>query len=130
MMPITVEWANTKHTVIHYRFLGDWTWDDYDAANQITTDLLDRVDHAVNLICDFTASTAIPPRVLSNVGRSLRQKRPGNLDQIVVVGVNGLLRNLADVLSTLYPTATAHIIFAHTLDHALRLLTVPGKTQR
>jgi hypothetical protein len=47
----------------------------------------------------------------------------------VVVGVNGLLRNLADVLSTLYPTATAYIIFAHTLDHALRLLTVPGKTQ-
>ena len=128
-MPITVEWTNTQHTMILYRLIGEWTWDDYDAANRLTADLLDRVDHTANLICDFSDSTTIPSRVLSNVGRSLRQKRPANLDQVIVVGVNGLLRNLADVLSTLYPTATAHIIFAHTRDHAFRLLTVPGKTQ-
>jgi len=128
-MPITVEWVNAERTVLLYRFIANWTWDDYDAANILTGDLLASVDHPVNLICDFSGSTGIPPRVLSNIGRSLRQKRPSSLDQIVAVGVNGLLRNLADVLSTLYPAATANVIFAHTLDHAFRLLSAPGKTQ-
>jgi len=128
-MPITVDWADPEHSILIYSFVSNWTWDDYDRANLVTHDLIVSVSHEVALICDFSASTGIPPRVLSHIGRSLRQKRPANLNQIIAVGVNGLLRNLADVLRTLYPAATAGIIHAHTLEHAFRLLTAPGKTQ-
>ncbi|MEO8607692.1 MAG: hypothetical protein ABI690_07430 [Chloroflexota bacterium] len=128
-MPITVEWANAERTVLLYRVTEHWTWDDFHSANQTTHDLLVSIDHPVDLICDFSTSQTIPPRVLSNIGRALRQKRPGNVRQIVVVGVTGLLRNLADVLRTLYPNATANIIDAHTIEHAFRLLSATGKTQ-
>jgi hypothetical protein len=129
MMPIKVEWVNQQHTIIHYNIIGNWTWDDYDAANAIATDMVKSVDHKVAIICDFSSSTAIPPRVLSNIGRSLRQKRSPNVSHIVTVGVSGLLRNLTDVLRTLYPAATADIIHAHTIDHAYRLIGTPGQTQ-
>lgn len=128
-MPITVEWVNPEHTVLLYKVVGNWNWDNYDAANAITSDWVTSVNHTVALICDFSASTGIPPRVLSHVGRSLRQKRPRNIDPIVVVGITGLLRNLTDVLRTLYPRATADIIHAHTLEHAFRLIGAPGQTQ-
>jgi hypothetical protein len=129
-MPIFVEWANPEHTVLLYVVTEHWTWDDFHGANQVTHDLLLSVDHPVDLICDFSTSQSIPPRVLSNVGRALRQKRPSNLHQIVAVGVTGLLRNLADVLRTLYPNATANVVDAHTIDHAYRLLSATGKTQK
>lgn len=129
-MPIVVEWANPERTVLLYRVMEQWTWDDFHAANRLGDDLFGSVDHPVDLICDFSTSESIPPRVLSNIGRALRQKRPSNLRQIVAVGVTGLLRNLADVLRTLYPNATANVIDAHTLDHAFRLLSATGKTQK
>lgn len=128
-MPIKVEWVNQQRTIIHYNVIGNWTWDDYKAANAITDDMVKSVDHPVALICDFSFSTAIPPRMLSNIGRSLRQKRSPNVSHIVTVGITGLLRNLTDVLSTLYPTATADIIHAHSIDHAYRLIGMPGQTQ-
>jgi hypothetical protein len=129
MMPIKVEWVNQQRTIIHYNVIGNWTWDDYDAANRIAADMVKSVDHQVAIICDLSSSTAIPPRVLSNVGRSLRQKRSANISHIVTVGITGLLRNLTDVLSTLYPAATADIIHAHSIDHAYRLIGIPGQTQ-
>ncbi len=129
MMPIKVEWVNQQHTVIHYNFIGNWTWDDYDTANVIADDMVKSVDHKVAIICDLSFSTTIPPRVLSHVGRSLRQKRSPNISHIVTVGVTGLLRNLTDVLTTLYPAATADIIHAHTIDHAYRLIGTAGQTQ-
>ena len=129
-MPIIVEWANAERTVLLYRVMEQWTWDDFHAANQVTHDLFVSVDHPVDLICDFSTSQTIPPRVLSNIGRALRQKRPSNIHQIVAVGITGLLRNLADVLRTLYPNATANVVDAHTIDHAYRLLSATGKTQK
>jgi hypothetical protein len=128
-MPITVQWANAERTVVLYRVFEQWTWDEFHAANRLSNDLFGSVDHPVDLICDFSESQSIPPRVLSNIGRALRQKRPSNLRQIVAVGITGLLRNLADVLRTLYPNATANVIDAHTLDHAYRLLSAAGKAQ-
>ena len=128
-MPITIEWANAERTVLLYCVVGQWTWDDFHAANELGEDLFASVDHPVDLICDFSTSQSIPPRVLSNIGRALRRKRPANLRQIVAVGVTGLLHNLADVLRTLYPQATANVIDVHTLDHAYRLLSATGKTQ-
>lgn len=127
-MPITVEWVNPERTVLLYRFVATWTWDDYHSANEAVRELLSSISHNADLICDLSASTAIPPRVLTNVGRSLREKQPANLNQIVTVGIHGLLRNMADVLRTLYPAATANVIDAHTLDHAYRLLSASGKS--
>jgi hypothetical protein len=129
-MPIVVEWANPEHTVLLYRVMEQWTWDDFHDANQLSQEMLTSVDHPVDMICDFSTSQTIPPRVLSNIGRALRQKRPAHARQIVAVGVTGLLRNLADVLRTLYPNATANVIDAHSLDHAFRLLSAPGKSQK
>ena len=129
-MPIIVEWANPECTVLLYIVTEHWTWDDFHGANQESHEMLTSVDHPVDLICDFSTSQSIPPRVLSNIGRALRQKRPTNVRQIVAVGITGLLRNLADVLRTLYPHATANVIDAHTIDHALRLLSATGKTQK
>lgn len=129
-MPIIVEWANPERTVLLYRVVQHWTWDDFHAANQQSNDFFASVDHPVDLICDFSTSQTIPPRVLSNIGRALRQKRPSNVRQIVAVGITGLMRNLADVLRTLYPHATANVIDAHTIDHAFRLLSAAGKTQK
>jgi hypothetical protein len=129
-MPIIVEWANPERTVLLYRVVQQWTWDDFHAANQQSHDLLVSVEHPVDLICDFSTSQTIPPRVLSNIGRALRQKHPTNVRQIVAVGITGLLRNLSDVLRTLYPHATANVIDAHTIDHAFRLLSTTEKTQK
>jgi hypothetical protein len=65
------------------------------------------------------------------MGRSLRQKRASssNVNHIITVGISGLLRNLADVLRTLYPEATANIIDAHSLEHAYRLLSPKPRTR-
>jgi hypothetical protein len=129
-MPITVEWANAEHTLLLYRLVGEWTWDDFHGANQRSTDLILSVEHPVDVICDFTDSRSIPPRVLSNIGKALRGKRAPNVRQIVAVGISGLLRNLADVLRTLYPKITSDIIDAHTMDHAYRLLSASPKSQK
>ena len=128
-MPIKVEWANPQHTVIHYNIMGNWTWDDFDSANTTLTNMIETIDHKVDIICDLSSSTALPPRILSNVGRKLRQKSSPKVSHIITVGISSLLRTLTDVLRTLYPAATANIIHAHTLDHAYRLIGTPDQTQ-
>ena len=91
--------------------------------------MIETIDHKVDIICDLSSSTALPPRILSNVGRKLRQKSSPKVSHIITVGISSLLRTLTDVLRTLYPAATANIIHAHTLDHAYRLIGTPDQTQ-
>jgi hypothetical protein len=67
--------------------------------------------------------------MIANFGRTLREPVHPNRGRVVLVGVTGLMQILWGVIRNLHPQATANMLEAVTIDHALRLLREPASTQ-
>jgi hypothetical protein len=128
-MPVNVKWANAEHTVLHYKLTEDWIWEEYHAATSQIRALMDSAGHPVDLIVVFETYDMIPVRALANFGRSLRESASPNLDQVVIVGANGMLHSLGNVLRRLYPKQMSRVLEANTIEHAMRLLGNKAKTE-
>lgn len=126
-MSIQVEWADTDHTILHYHFSQNWTWEEFHAANDRGRMLVSSVEHPVDMIFELEFGMIVPPRVLSNMTRTLRERPPANFNRVVLIGANGLVRNLANVLRTLYPSQMSRVVEAQTVQHALRLLSTQAQ---
>jgi hypothetical protein len=129
-MSIRVEWSDTSHTILHYHLPQEWTWDQFHEATQTGQTVMGSVEHPVDMVFELDAGMIIPPRVLHNMARIMRQPSPPNVNRVVLVGGNGLVRNLASVLRTLYPVQMSRVMEAQTLEHGLRLLSRKAQTGR
>jgi hypothetical protein len=129
-MSIRVEWSDTSHTIVHYHLPQEWTWDQFHAASETGQTLMSSVEHSVDMVLEMDAAMTIPPRVLHNMARIMRQPSHPNVNRVVLVGGSGLVRNLASVLRTLYPVQMSRVMEAQTLEHGLRLLSRKAQTGR
>jgi len=59
-MSITVTWLDVEQTIVNYRFVNDWTWNEFETALETGFGLTESVPHAVTAIMDFSNSTNIP----------------------------------------------------------------------
>src|SRR5215831_17349536 len=95
-MTITVDWDDEAKTLLRYRYIGKWTWDEYIAANEQAVRLARSVDHSIDVIADFSEAILLPDKALSGFKRSMENSRY-TFGVAVIVSRSELVRRLVDL---------------------------------
>ncbi|MBI1256348.1 MAG: hypothetical protein GC204_02650 [Chloroflexi bacterium] len=120
-MPITITWDNEAKTIIHWRYIGKWTWEEATSVFDDTTRMMSEVQHPVSLIHDLSLSNTIPARALSNAQR-FTSALPENWNISVIVDPSGFGASLLNIFAKLYQKLGAHYRVAPNLHEARRII--------
>lgn len=122
-MNIDVMWDNETKTIIRYLFKNGWNWDDYFAAIKAAGELLDTVDHKVDIVMDFHSANMIPQGAITQVQRAFSHPRHPNIALTIFVGANAFIRAIEGIGRKLAPSAAQKwdLAFAATLEEAYRI---------
>lgn len=117
-MPITSEWYDTEKTIMIIKYDGTWTLDDYYQNFKIAVEEIQRVEHHVITLIDFSSSGPIPTAFLT-VGNHSERARAKNNVQIIVFGINHYMEVLAKMFQRIFPRVTRGMKVVSNMDDAL-----------
>lgn len=120
-MSITVAWDNPEKTILRQTYTGRWTWNQFYAASEQTRDLMDSVDHRVDILIDMRHSSTLPQNAMSHIG--VVERRHRNQGRIVAVGVNQLIQLMFRIVLPIRPHLAEYILIVRTMDEAYAVLT-------
>lgn len=136
-----VEWYDAEKTILIQDFVGEYGVADYQRIATETNELLNTVNHPVDIIMDFTQGKARKENFVASLGSIERKVHPNQRLLIAVKGSN-LLKTLAHGMQRVVPKATANFIFVETFEHAKQSIDrfraalaegdtpIPGKQSR
>jgi hypothetical protein len=128
-MHITVEWANTEHSIVDIIFQRGWDWDMLTTAVEQADALITSVPHTVHLLIDIRQAGGLPGDFITRAGSLFAQgdARP-NEGRKIVIGANGLIRMAYGAFLAVYSTQMAGrpLEFAATPEAAQHLLHTPA----
>lgn len=130
-MNIDANWDNETKTIIRYQYRNGWNWDDYFAAIKAAADLLDTVDHKVDIIMDFHSANLLPQGAVTQVQRAFSHPRHPNIGLTIFVGANAFIRAIENLGRRLAPSAASKwdLTFAATLEDAYRISDTQRKQE-
>ena len=97
-MPIEVFWDDDPKTILRARFVGDWTWVEYHAANERLMQMAAEVDYPFDVISDLTDSNGLPPgNLLAEIGRGHNITAP-NQRSTVTVQIPKIVKTLRPII--------------------------------
>lgn len=117
---ICVEWDNAEQTIIRWDFYV-WTWDDFRAAAQQSSDMRALMKHVPNLpsILNFQHSSSIPSGALAHARTAVPKM---TADYTVLVGASAFARRLTQLFIELNPRIRGKVFIVDTLDDARKLI--------
>ena len=125
-MNISVVWDNDRKTILRYVYGKNWNWADFHSAAKEAYQMLDAVDHKVDVIMDFQNAHLIPQGAITNVQRAFSTQRHPNINMTVIVGAsaNNFLQAIAGIGRTLTRSKSNdwQLSFVATLPEAYTLL--------
>jgi hypothetical protein len=122
MANITTVWDEEAHTTMLVTYHPGWTWDDLEGNLVIEEEMLNSVDHKVDVIADFRG-TQLPPGAISRLPK-IAQSPPythPNSGAMVMVGSPAFMKEVVGVYKRVYGQA-AKLTMVHDLDEARRLI--------
>jgi hypothetical protein len=123
---ISVVWDNDEKTILRYIYGKNWNWADFHSAAKEAYEMLDTVEHKVNIIMDFLNAQLVPQGAITNVQRAFSTKRHPNINTTVIVGAsaNNFLQAIAGIGRTLSRSGANdwQLSFVATLPEAYTLL--------
>jgi hypothetical protein len=117
-MPITLEPIENGHVLL-YTFTDPWQVDDLTVFYAKVNGYLDETTYAVHSMADLRASKGLVPQGMLRARSGLNLSHPNN-GYVVVVGVTGLARQVAELLFTV--ANFDRIKFFDNMDEALQFL--------
>ena len=123
-MNIQVRWLDNNHRIILHKFEPDWDWDDFIEASRLSGEMMDTVDHPVDVIADGRG-IELPDQALSIMPKirehsaTLNHPRGG---RYVIVGINRLIRTFVDVYMAAFSQHKEKIFFVDEYDEVYKLL--------
>ncbi|MAU10520.1 MAG: hypothetical protein CL607_11905 [Anaerolineaceae bacterium] len=85
-MPVSVDWLDQPKTILHMKFKGEWTWDEFHASEKQAKLLSKAIEYPTYLLMDFADSMkSVPMGALSHF-RSAALTAPANRKAIVIIG--------------------------------------------
>jgi hypothetical protein len=117
---ITADWLNPERTGIVSVATPPWNWEDYYEANRRIQEMLNTVNHKVDLILDFSQSGQLPPNALSHL-RALGRKIHPNRGLVILVGMNTFMQSIANIFMRLNPNSSKRVRLVRTMSEALQL---------
>src|SRR5262245_39191443 len=99
VMGIHASWDNDEKTVIHSVDDGTWDWNDAYAVTLQINEMIESVNHKVNLIIgdDSGRMCKVPPNAVTHWHTIYRSLNP-NAGLIIVVGANPFVRALINAV--------------------------------
>jgi hypothetical protein len=122
MANITTEWDDDEKTILRVTYHLGWSWDDLEGNLTIEEELLDSVDHKVDVIADFRG-TQLPPGAISRLPK-IAQSPPythPNSGAMVMVGSPAFMKEVVGVYKRVYGQA-AKLTMVSDLDEARALI--------
>jgi hypothetical protein len=120
MAAITTAWDDDEKTILRVTYHLGWSWDDLEGNLTIEEEMLNSVDHKVDVIADFRG-TRLPPGAISRLPK-IAQSPPythPNSGAVVMVGSPAFMREVVGVYKRVYGQA-AKLRMVHDLDEARR----------
>jgi hypothetical protein len=102
-MPVTAVWLDEPRTIIHQRYEGKWTWQDFYASfkNDVNPMMIS-VPHLVHLVADVSESAAIPAGNLFHT-RNVLSQLPPNWGLAIVLGGSRFVDVLVQIFKSVNP---------------------------
>lgn len=126
-MGIELYWDNDDQTVMLIEVRGNFTWDEmYDMLRKVKK-VTDRSAYEIAAILDLSEGVRFPggsvfnPAGLQHAKNMLSMGR-GGTGHVILVGVDGLIRKVYDVLYRMDKRTVGGVEFAETLYAAQRKL--------
>ncbi len=123
-MKIRVRWLDHDHRVILQTFRADWSWADFIEASRLESQMMDTVDHPVDIVADGHG-VQLPSRALSmmpEIRRSSATLNHPNGGRYILVGVNRVVRTFVEVYTNVFQQHGEKVVFVGDFDEAYELL--------
>jgi hypothetical protein len=123
-MPVDFAWNEPEQKIMHYTFVGKWSWDQVYDVFQASWAEAAQLDHIVDSISDMTQASSVPPSAMTHV-RSLGQKRPLNTGVMIIVGANNYVRIAMQSFQQIIAATLKRdlqIQFVKTMDEAYAII--------
>ncbi|MEO0596282.1 MAG: hypothetical protein AAF126_09255 [Chloroflexota bacterium] len=125
-MAIVTKWDDSNKTRVLMEFESSWTWDELDAALEMTDNFLAEVEHQVDVIIDLEGSN-IPGDFMKAAQRLLTDPAMGmrpNEGNRVVVGASDWMRKAYNTLSKAFSKQLdgREVLFASDVSQARGML--------
>lgn len=120
-MSIRVEWHNEYEQLLIVEFTARWTWTAFFKAKSELDAMLDEMSSPTNCLFLLPSDILLPPDSIRN-GQQAFDNRHTNLNHIIVVKPNLLIRTIYDMVLKKSPTVIDFVSLADTSEHALQML--------
>ena len=120
-MAITVQWENLEKTIVCQTYNGVWPLEELPEAISKSADLINSVDHPVDVIIDLTDNGVETFSVLSSL-RSIERKEPKNQRAVVIIGATFTVNMLIRIGRTIAPSAGRYLQLAKSKEEAYKII--------
>ncbi len=122
-MPIQILWDDQTHTIIRSEGQGDWTWVEFHESLQKIVEMMQSVDHRVDLIHGHTAGARRPQGSgMPHFQRALRVMPP-NAGLSIFINPNAFGRTVVSIFTRLYGGKSGgQFHMAASLEDARRMI--------
>lgn len=122
-MNVEVRWLNRDKTVIHYRFSGQWDWEDFYAA--FDSDAPCDVMRNICALIDLRGVKRVPTDAILHLKRAAQIAEQAS-GMIIVIATSGHTIMLYQLFLTIYKPLQAKFRLASDEREALDILQMPG----
>lgn len=119
-MKIKIHWGNDQQSLLYYTFEVGWDWKDmYDAFAQ-ARELMETVDHPVNIIMDLSHVSLIPKGALAKIRWAFESPKQKNVGLTVVVTPSSFIKSMIDLGTKIWGKTAKQwsVAFVTTLEEA------------
>jgi hypothetical protein len=122
-MTIHVLWDDEAKTIIRSESEGNWTWEEYHESLSQIVQMVQSVNHRVDLIHRRLPGSVRPPSSgMAHYQRAMRIL-PENTGLNVVINTNTIARSVANIFTRLYGRRTrGAIVLVGSLEEAYKLI--------
>lgn len=123
-MPIDIRWDNSSHSIICCDFAKTWTWNDVFAMNKQIENMMDSVDHPVQVVIIMKGKKFPNSGTLTYTKHLFIHNHPNYANHVIFVGGNDLIKTFERIIRRAYVQAMNPIYsdYVDTLDDARHLL--------
>lgn len=104
-MSVKVSWYDEENQILHYRFDGAWTWEEYYAVLPLGREMMKDVQHMVCILNDMR-NTDIVPTAFLDAAQSVISTTPPNTGLVVFVSTNYVFQTVFRTFVRIYPHLT------------------------
>lgn len=120
-MPVTVAWHCANRPVLYYRFMDEWTWDEYFTALAQGRRMERSAGGLICTLNDLRETRHLPEDFIERA-RHISLTRPPTTGISVYISDDYHFRSIYEVIARLYPDTEVLYPLARTEDDALMLI--------